>query len=129
MKNKQELIFDIIQIVPKGKVIYYSQISDCLLAFHDIFLRGQVVGWQMSGMKNNPKFQKINWQRVIAKSGQIVTYKLGFTGSIQFDALIEEGVIINEGLIDLETFGLPSSELSKLYQAFLNKASEKSINN
>ena len=74
-------------------------------------------------------FRSINWQRVIAKSGQIVTYKLGFAGSVQLNTLVEEGILIKGGLINLETFGLPSNELSRLYQEFLDKTSEKSINN
>ena len=119
MSNTRSYIYQIIQVIPYGKVIYYGQISDVLLASHDIFLRGQVVGWQMSSMKKSLEYQESNWQRVIAKTGQIVTHKLGLIGNLQLDLLAAEGVTATDGRIDMAKYGIATEELLNIYQEML----------
>jgi alkylated DNA nucleotide flippase Atl1 len=114
MAKTTDLIYQIIQKVPKGKVIYYGQISDVLFVKYEIFLRAQVVGWMMSAMKKNLDFQDCNWQRVVAKTGSISTFKLGLMGSAQVNLLEKEGVFLKDSLIDMKKFGLETDELLKL---------------
>ena len=115
MPNTTELIYNIIQVVPKSKVIYYGQISEVLFAKHSIFLRAQVVGWMMSGMKRNKNFEDCYWHRVVAKTGAISTLKLGLMGSAQINLLEKEGIILEDSLINMDKFCLETNELMELY--------------
>jgi alkylated DNA nucleotide flippase Atl1 len=112
----QDYIHNIIQVIPKGSVAYYGQIAEILEASHQIIMRGQIVGWTMSAMKKNPKYNDSNWQRVVAKTGQIVTYKLGLIGNLQADLLAKEGVVLVNGIIPMNTYCMETSKLLALYQ-------------
>ena len=120
MSLNQDYIHNIIQVIPKGMVAYYGQISEILEASHQIIMRGQIVGWTMSSMKRNAKYQDSNWQRVVAKTGQIVTYKLGVMGNLQVDLLAKEGVNLIDGKIDMGNYCIGTSELLELCQKKLD---------
>ena len=120
MSLNQDYIHNIIQVIPLGKVAYYGQISEILEASHQIIMRGQIVGWTMSSMKRNPKYQNTNWQRVVAKTGQIVTYKLGAIGNLQVSLLAQEGINLINDQIDMEKHCVPTYQLLNLYQALDN---------
>ncbi len=129
MSLNQNLIHNIIQVIPKGMVAYYGQISEILEASHQIIMRGQVVGWTMSSMKRNAKYQDSNWQRVVAKTGQIVTYKLGAMGNLQVDLLAKEGVHLAEGQINMRRYCIGTAKLLELYQKNLDFQFARTSNN
>ena len=119
MSLNQDYIHNIIQVIPKGKVAYYGQLSEILEACHQIIMRGQIVGWTMSSMKRVPKYHDTNWQRVVAKTGQIVTYKLGLMGNLQVDLLSQDGIGLIDNQIDMPKFCIKTTELLELYQGTL----------
>jgi alkylated DNA nucleotide flippase Atl1 len=116
-KPLQQLVADIIDCVPFGKVACYGQIADILASEHEIFMRGQIVGWTMSAMKKNEKYNDVAWQRIVAKTGQIVTHKLGMFGALQERLLKEEGILLDaDGRIDMSKHCISTTELMKLYE-------------
>ena len=119
MSLNQDYIHNIIQLIPKGQVAYYGQISEILEASHQICMRGQIVGWTMSSMKRNPKYNGSNWQRVVAKTGQIVTYKLGILGNLQVSLLAEDGISLADNQIDMSKYCIKTIQLLELYQTSL----------
>jgi alkylated DNA nucleotide flippase Atl1 len=112
--TNSKLIYKIICTVPFGRVISYGQISTILLDCHQVFLRAQVVGWIMNAMKH--KFADMPWQRVVAKNGQLVTYKLGYAGVKQKELLELEEVEIIDNFVDMLKFSLSDLELKNLYE-------------
>ena len=113
--TNSELIYKIICVVPFGRVVSYGQISTILLSSHQVFLRPQVVGWIMNAMKH--KFADMPWQRVVAKSGQLVTYKLGYAGVKQQELLELENIEIVDNFVDMSVFSLADTEFKVLYEA------------
>ncbi len=97
-KTLKEKIFEIVNLVPAGKVIYYGQVAELVGA------SAQVVGWILSGMKEE-EYDKTPWHRVVAKTGYISTLKLGYKGMLQIQLLRNEEVEIKEDFIDMKKFG------------------------
>jgi alkylated DNA nucleotide flippase Atl1 len=124
IKSTRDYIYDIIQIVPKGSVIYYGQIGEILQICHEIIMRGQIVGWAMGSMKKNlksmEKYNDCNWQRVVAKTGSIATFKLGLIGNLQVELLEMENVKFDENYqINMDKYSLTTKNLLDLYETYL----------
>jgi methylated-DNA-protein-cysteine methyltransferase related protein len=96
MANGQikDKIYKIVKQIPEGKVAYYGQIGQM------VGVPAQVVGWILSGMKEE-EYKLIPWERVVAKTGEIPTVKLGFKGELQIQLLIEQGFDLSNGQIDM----------------------------
>ena len=103
--NKQltpftEQVIKIINSIPKGKVATYTQVSK--LAGKDN--RGQAVAFVIHSQRNTD----LPWHRVINKDGKIVFYS---TVKSQSDALITEGVEVNDFKVDLKKYQVTNEEL------------------
>jgi alkylated DNA nucleotide flippase Atl1 len=111
MSLLKQAVFEIANLIPKGKVVYYGQVAELVVAYYDMFVTAQVIGWTLSGMKNQAEFQTIPWQRIVTKGGTIATHKLGLQGSVQQKLLEEEGIVFVENAIDMVKYGITTQEL------------------
>ena len=94
MTCKQQ-IFEIVKQIPTKKVASFGQIGD------RVGVRGQVVGWILSGMKQE-EWELIPWYRVVAKNGHIASMKLGFKGQLQKEILLQEGYELDQDTVNIE---------------------------
>jgi methylated-DNA-protein-cysteine methyltransferase related protein len=95
-KLKEEMIV-LVKSIPKGKVVNYGAIGELL------GVSGQIVGWMLSGMPES-EWEQLPWWRVIAKSGEISSLKLGMKGNRQIQLLEEEGVEVKKGVVDMSKY-------------------------
>lgn len=93
--NTNKKIFDLVAQIPKGKIVYFGQIAT------QIGVTAQLVGWQLSGMKQS-EWELIPWYRVVAKNGFISSLKLGSKGLLQKQILLSEGYKLIDDTVDME---------------------------
>jgi methylated-DNA-protein-cysteine methyltransferase related protein len=106
-------IIEMVSLIPTGKVAYYGQIGDMLGIYFDNFVRGQVVGWMLSGMSPE-ECDTFPWHRVIAKTGQIASLKLGYKGQMQIKMLLGEGVkFVDNSYVDMTMYGIDIKDMKK----------------
>lgn len=95
MKNSFELIYDIVRLIPVGKVATYGQVAR--LAGNPRWAR--VVGY---ALHNNPSPGLIPCHRVVNRRGE-VSPAFAFGGeNRQIELLRAEGVEFKDGRADLE---------------------------
>jgi methylated-DNA-protein-cysteine methyltransferase-like protein len=93
----QQQIYDVVRLIPAGKVASYGQIARIV----GLGISAQMVGFALAGLKEGAD---VPWQRVINAQGKISLPGMG--GAIQKNLLLEEGIEFDEkGRIDLERFG------------------------
>jgi methylated-DNA-protein-cysteine methyltransferase related protein len=80
---KQQVIALVNQI-PAGKVTNFGTIGQ------RIGISGQMVGWILSGMKEE-EWSLCPWYRVVAKDGFVSSLKLGSKGLVQTQILVSQG--------------------------------------
>jgi alkylated DNA nucleotide flippase Atl1 len=115
-------IIEIVNQIPKGKVMYFGQIGKLVNNQHqdnqlvDTFVgvSGQVVGFVLSGMPQQ-EWRLLPWHRVVAKDGYISSLKLGAKGLIQKQLLLGEGVTIVEDHIDMATHLFENQDAQTLF--------------
>ena len=94
--NTFDKIYDLVALVPKGKVTTYGAIAKAVLT------NPRVVGYALHGNKDP---QHIPCHRVINSKGEISSgYAFGGP-NVQKEMLEEEGVVFNNNKVDLSTFG------------------------
>jgi len=103
-------VLEIINRIPVGRVAYYGQVSDVLAMEFEIYVRAQVVGWVLSGMKA-AEYDLCPWQRVVSKTGFVSTLKLGPKGMLQLELIQREGIEIVDDVVDMKRFGIATEDL------------------
>lgn len=93
----QQQIYNIVRLIPSGKVASYGQIARIV----GLGISAQMVGFALAGLKEGTD---VPWQRVINSQGKISLPGMG--GAYQKNLLVGEGVEFDEkGRVDLERFG------------------------
>jgi len=93
-----QLIWKIVAQIPSGKVATYGQIARLAgMAGHARF-----VGY---ALHHFPAYLNIPWQRVINSQGEISLPVTDGQYALQKALLEQEGVIFENGKIDLQTYG------------------------
>lgn len=110
MTKLKSNIFEIINQVPTSKVASYGQISEVLAQEFEEFVRAQVVGWVLSGMKIQ-EYELCPWHRIVAKSGYIAALKLGSKGLLQIELLQKEGLNIIDNTVDMSKYCVQITDL------------------
>lgn len=96
-KSTFERIYEVVKLIPKGKVATYGQIA--LLAGNPRWSR--VVGY---ALHVNPDPASIPCHRVVNRFGQ-VSKAFAFGGeNVQIHLLEEEGVALTDGHVDLSKY-------------------------
>lgn len=108
-----ELVYRIVERIPRGKVATYGQISRML----DSRISAQFVGWALHSVPAGRK--AIPWHRVVNARGGISTRQvLGYAPDLQKLLLQEEGVAFDANdRLDLATHlwkGLTDRQLAQL---------------
>ena len=89
-------IYQLVQLIPKGKVLTYGQIG------HALGCSARQVGYAMASI---PSQQDIPWQRVVNSQGLVSPRSNGFPDPRQRIILKEEGIDFDEkGRIDFNRF-------------------------
>lgn len=104
-----EKVYQVVQLIPPGRVATYGQIARLLG-----MVRGaRTVGWALRSL---PEGHDVPWQRVVNARGT-VSFRPGSPGAtIQRDLLAEEGVVFDEhGRIDLRIYGWAGPEPAELH--------------
>ncbi len=94
-----ERVYDIVRLIPSGKVASYGQIAMILEHPH----AARTVGWALHAL---PDDTDVPWHRVISSKGRISTSCLTHPADLQRELLEAEGVIFDvHGSVDLHRFG------------------------
>ena len=109
-RKLSELVIEISNVIPRGKVAYYGQIADILWGKYGREVSAQVVGWALFGLPPEV-VENTGWHRIIKKTGEIATMKLGFKGQKQIELLELEGVNCSGDIVDMILFGISTGEL------------------
>jgi methylated-DNA-protein-cysteine methyltransferase related protein len=97
-KNRFDLIYDLVRMIPEGRVASYGQIAHC-----SDRCTPRMVGFAMAAV---PHDSDIPWHRVINSKGMISLRSGGDGASIQRVLLEAEGIWFdNKGRVDLAEFG------------------------
>jgi methylated-DNA-protein-cysteine methyltransferase-like protein len=92
-------VYDVVRMIPSGKVATYGQIA--ALLEHPRAAR--TVGW---ALHSTPAGVDIPWHRVINSSGYVSTAWVADPPDLQRRLLEAEGVVFDEqGHVDLQRFG------------------------
>ena len=92
MFSKQEEVYQIVQQIPKGKVVTYGDIAKAV---------GANPRWIGRTLHNNPHPEKVPCQRVVRSDGRLAT-AFAFGGmEEQKKMLLAEGVIFKGEKVDM----------------------------
>lgn len=124
-----EKVYEIVQRVPKGKVITYSDISRLLSGR----LSAKWVGWAMRALPSEAKEGKrfssknVPWHRVVNSQGKLSTGKIIEKLDLQMSLLHSEGIVFDRetGRIDLSKYEWKGQEI---LQSKKEKNVDKKIN-
>ena len=84
---KYSQIYQIVQMIPSGKVATYGQIAKMVGG-----CTARMVGYAMAALENKRESNEVPWQRVINYQGKISPHGFGYGSSIQRQLLEAEGV-------------------------------------
>ena len=96
-QTKRESIWQVVHMIPSGKVDTYGQIA----ALSGLPQAARFAG---TSLKNLPTTSKIPWHRVINAQGKISLPKNSPSYKKQLQRLKEEGVIIRNGKVMLKNY-------------------------
>lgn len=93
-----ELVYDVVRLIPKGRITTYGAIAKCL----GIGLSARMVGWAMNGAHRVKK--KVPAHRVVNRNGML-SGKMHFkTPTLMEELLLKEGVVVeNDKIINFKT--------------------------
>lgn len=95
-----EEIYEIVRLIPAGKVANYGQIAE----MHG-GCGARQVGYALNNLRNHPQTDDVPWQRVVNARGEISMHGGGTGSLIQRELLEAEGIEFDlHGRIDLERF-------------------------
>lgn len=94
----RDMVFDIVNQIPAGKVTSYGQISKMIPG-----CTARMVGYALASLPND---SGVPWQRVINSKGKISPHGAGFGSAMQRALLEQEGIIFKEdNSIDVNIYG------------------------
>ena len=95
--NAQQQVLELVRRIPRGRVMSYGQISECMASR----LSPRAVGWMLHSCPDG-----IPWQRVVNASGGCSTDRLpDFPKGLQRSLLEEEGVEFRlNGTVDMAIY-------------------------
>jgi len=96
--NLFELVYRVVRCIPPGKVATYGQVA----RIAGMPRGARTVGWALRGL---PEGSDVPWQRVVNARGAISFTPGGYAASVQQALLEEEGVVFEQGRIDLQAYG------------------------
>ena len=100
-KKLYEMIFDVVQQIPYGKVASYGQISKIVGC-----CSAQMIGFALASLADSPSGTDVPWQRVINAQGKISPHGFGVGSGMQRSLLEAEGIEFDlENCVDFEKFG------------------------
>lgn len=94
-EQKQKLIWQVIQAIPHGKVATYGQVAK-LAGLPGL---ARFVG---ATLKQLPDGSKLPWHRIVNAQGRISFPELSERYTVQLELLTSEGIIFNNGRINLK---------------------------
>jgi methylated-DNA-protein-cysteine methyltransferase-like protein len=97
-ENLFELVYRVVRCIPPGQVTTYGQVARIL----GMPRGARTVGWALRAL---PEGSGVPWQRVVNARGAISFSPGGYAASLQQSLLEEEGVVFEQGCIDLGTYG------------------------
>lgn len=97
VKIKRESIWQVVHMIPSGKVATYGQVA----ALAGLPQAARFAGTSLKGL---PKTTRIPWHRVINAQGKISLPKLSVSYQEQHQRLTQEGVLIRNGRIALKNY-------------------------
>jgi methylated-DNA-protein-cysteine methyltransferase-like protein len=97
-ENLFELIYRLVRCIPPGQVATYGQVARLL----GMPRGARTVGWALRAM---PEGSDVPWQRVVNARGTISFTPGGYAASVQQALLEEEGIVFEQGRIDLQVYG------------------------
>ncbi|MGQ8364712.1 MGMT family protein [Glaciecola sp. 1036] len=97
-KSDYVRIWDVIDLVPKGKVSSYGQIADLA----GLPGRARLVG---KALGHVPKDRKVNWHRILRSNGQIAFPKGSEHAQRQTGLLQQENVAVFNNRVKMNDFG------------------------
>lgn len=93
----QQKIFDVVRLIPEGKVASYGQIARIV----GLGISPLMVGYALAGLRDGTD---VPWQRVINSQGKISLPGIG--GAMQKSLLLEEGIQFDDrDRVDFNRFG------------------------
>ena len=97
-KETRTAVWDVVAGIPPGYVLTYGQVA----SLAGIPGRARRIG---AALRQAPAWRKLPWHRVINAQGKIALPRDG-TGYQRQKALLEsEGVVFDNGVVDLDRFG------------------------
>ena len=97
VKVKRESIWQVVHMIPSGKVATYGQVA----ALAGLPKAARFAGTSLKGL---PKATRIPWHRVINAQGRISLPPSSASYQEQHQRLIQEGVLIRNGRIALKDY-------------------------
>ena len=105
-----EQVYEVVRLIPTGKVASYGQIARLLGNPR----AARTVGWALHSM---PDESDVPWQRVINARGTVSLGTRGSGGAIQRALLESEGVAFDEqGRVDMKAHAWEGLDLAQLHQ-------------
>jgi methylated-DNA-protein-cysteine methyltransferase-like protein len=105
-----EQVYEIVRLIPPGKVATYGQVARLLGNPR----AARTVGWALHSM---PEGSDVPWQRVINARGTVSLGARGSGGAIQRALLESEGIVFDaEGRIDMKAYTWEGPDLAQLDQ-------------
>lgn len=101
-----ERVYRVVRRIPAGQVASYGQVARILGAPR----AARTVGWALSSL---PEGHDVPWHRVVNSRGTVSLDARGPGGAIQRALLEEEGVVFQEGRIDLKVYGWAGPDLAE----------------
>ena len=96
--NLFELVYRVVRCIPPGKVATDGQVARLL----GMPRGARTVGWALRAL---PEGSDVPWQRVVNAKGTISFTPGGYAASVQQALLEEEGVVFEQGRINLRAYG------------------------
>lgn len=97
-ENLFEMIYRAVRRIPPGRVATYGQVARIV----GLPRGARTVGWALRAL---PEGSDVPWQRVINARGSISFRPGGHAAMVQQRLLEEEGIVFQEGRVDLGAYG------------------------
>lgn len=107
----RDIIADVVNRIPRGCVASYGQIAKVVSAIRGKTISAQMIGRQLSGMPESERHQLPRW-RVVNRLGEISSRKLGEKGRIQKTMLENDGLVVDDYQVAMETYQVDQEVIS-----------------
>lgn len=106
-------IWQVVQLIPEGKVASYGQVADLAGLPGRARLAGKSLGYVP---KDGYRGQPVPWHRVVRSSGQIAFAPGSETFELQRALLMDEGVMLRGRTVPLKTYQWQPDLMDMLFQ-------------